>query len=93
MADYLYYSPIYTDTTTVSNPLTDNATHLTDYEANYQSQVGKVDNVSLAATTFYFPMDFDDFKDLISDPITWADVKELETDNRYVLYIISNTEL
>lgn len=93
MADYLYYTPIYIDTTNVSGVPGDNASNKSDYETNYQSSTGKVDEVTLAATTFVFEQDYDDFKTLVTDPIEWADVKELIRGNRYLLYIISNTEL
>lgn len=93
MADYLYYAPIYIDATNVSGVPTDNAVHKSDYETNYQSITGKVDDVSIATTTFLFEKDYHDFKTLVADPITWADVKEVIRNNRYLLYIISNTEL
>ena len=93
MADYLYYTALYTDTDGVSGVPEDNATNLADFEDNHAGDVPHVDDVTVATTTFIFDKSYSDFEDLISDPITWGDVKCYDINNRHLLYIISNTEL
>lgn len=93
MADYLYNTVLYNDTTNVADVPADNDANSTDFETNHSADVLVVDNVTLAATTFIFDRTYSDFEALIVDPIEWADVKRYPLDNRCILYIISNTEL
>lgn len=93
MADYLYNTVLYTDSTNVAGVPADNDTNVADFNTNHAADVHEVDDVTLATTTFIFDKTYSDFEDLISDPVTWEDVKCYTLDNRHILYIISNTEL
>ena len=94
MANYLYKTFIYTDTTNVVGlDETENAAHLADYEGNHQADTIKVDDIQIAETTFVTDMEYDDFHDLIVTPFDWGDVRELEKDNNYQLYLITTSPL
>lgn len=93
MAQYLYKTTLYTDTTNVINVPSDNATNLTDYETNHQSSTVKIDDLQLAETTFEILKSYDDFDALITTPYDWGDVKEVVKNNRYDLYLITSSAL
>ena len=93
MADYLYNTVLYNDTTNVANVPEDNDANSTDFDTNHSADVPVVDNVTIATTTFIFDKTYSEFEALIADPIEWTDVKRYPLDNRCILYIISNTEL
>jgi len=90
MADYLYKSVVYKNVDNVASPPTDWATQKTEYETNHQADTIKIDEIQVAATTFEINKDFDDFHDMIVSPYDWGDIRELETTNRYELYLVTS---
>lgn len=94
MANYLYKTFIYTNTANVIGlDETENATHLADYEGNHQADTISVDDIQIAETTFVTDMEYDNFHDLIVTPFDWGDVREVEKDNHYALYLITTSPL
>ena len=93
MANYLYKTVVYIDTTNVVNPPANNSTNLTDYETNHQADTTKVDDLQIAETTFVVDKSYSDFSDLITTPYDWGDVKEHEHGNKYELFLITTSPL
>lgn len=93
MANYLYKTALYTDTTNVPSPPSDNSTNLTEYQTNHQSDTVKVNTVQLAETTFATDISYTDFDTLVASPYDWTDVKEVTLKNRYELYLLTSEPL
>ena len=90
MANYLYKTAVYTSTSNVAELPANNATNLSEYENNHQSSTIKVDGIEIAETTFATDVDYSTFDGYITSPYDWGDVKELELNNRYELYLITS---
>ena len=91
---YLYRTTLYHDTSKVLNPPANNDTDNTDFETNHKSSANAVNEVLVQETTFVSDLSYTDFKDKIDGVnVLWSDVKYIETNNAYVLHIVSDTEL
>ena len=91
MAQYLYKTTIWTDTTNVVGLNTSqNTTDLADYENNNQSSTVKVSDVFVSETTFTTEMTYAQFDAIIVSPYDWTDVKEADHDTHYELYLITS---
>jgi hypothetical protein len=95
MAEYLYHAYVYYDTSNVIGANnSQEATNTTDFETNYKSQATEVEDISPGATMFDIVKTYTEFKALISSPITWADVKYADEDDRvYDLYLLTSEPL
>jgi hypothetical protein len=91
--NYLYKTFLYTDTTNVIPIPSGNNANVTDFETNYKDDAVQVTDIQLAETTFIQEKTYSDFKDLISDPIEWSDVKFIEKQNHYELNLLSQNAL
>jgi hypothetical protein len=95
MAEYLYHTYVYYDTSNVigANAVQE-AANTTDFETNYKSQATEIDDLVPGATMFDIVVSYADFKALITSPITWADVKFADEDDKvYDLYLLSSSPL
>lgn len=90
---YLYKTKIYYDTTNVIDAPADNDTNLSDFNNNHKSSALLVDDVSVAETTFILEKSYSDFDALVSDPITWEDVKYIDDGISYNLFLTSSNPL
>lgn len=89
MSDYLYNAIIYKTTDNVVGlDVTQNNLDKTDFETNYKSSCEDITLVNVAATTFEHDETYTDFKAMITGDITWSDVKMVEGDNKYTLYLL-----
>ena len=93
MANYLYKTTLYTDTSKVLAVPANNSTNLADYEANHQDDTIKITDLQLADTTFGIDVSYTTFDSLVTTPYDWGDVREWEHNNRYDLYIITSEPL
>lgn len=85
---YLYKTYLFKSGANVIGKPVDNDTNRTDWENNHKSSAVKVDEVQVATTTFVIDKSYADFEALIADPVTWADVKYVETDKHYELNLL-----
>jgi len=91
MAEYLYHTYVYHDTTNVLgvNPITE-AANTTDFETNYKSLCVKIDDITPGSTMFDIIKTYTEFKALISTPIAWSDVKYADEGKNYDLYLLTD---
>jgi len=90
LANYLYKTILFKETANVVSLPHDNATNLADFQANYEADVVLVDNVIPAETTFEIWKSYTDFKALINE---WTDVKCIDINHDYTLFLMSDTAL
>ena len=93
MADYIYKTNLYTDTSGVSGVPATNTTDLNDFNTNHASDVVEVDEMVVAQTAFMFEKSYSDFDTLVADPFDWTDVKCLTDHNSHHLYLVTNSPL
>lgn len=95
MASYLHKSEIFKETSSVIGiDVTQNNTDKVDFETNFKSQAKKIDSLIIAETTFEVEKKYTELKGLIDGTtITWADIKYIETDEGYRLYLLRDTLL
>jgi|WetSurSiteA1Bulk_404760.scaffolds.fasta_scaffold54127_2 hypothetical protein len=95
MAEYLYHAYVYHNTANVIGANnSQEATNTTDFETNYKSIATEVEDVKPGATMFDIVKSYTDFKALIVNPITWADVKYANEDGKvYDLYLLTGEPL
>lgn len=91
MANYLYKTVLYQDTSSVAGADPDNDTNMEDYEDNNQSSTLRIDSLEISETTFVIDVSYADFDGYIVTPYDWGDVKEVSLDNRYDLYLITSS--
>lgn len=94
MADYMYHTYIYHDTSNVLGvvPATEAANN-TDFTTNYQSQCLLVDDIQSAATTFEIIKTWSQFKALVASPYTWSDVKYSHEGDAWDIYLITSSPI
>lgn len=90
---YLYRTVTYHDTTDVVTVPANNATNNSDFVANHKASAIKVDELTLAETTFVTELSYEDFDDLVTNNTTWASVKYVAGPRAYQLYLISSNPL
>jgi len=90
---YLYQTIIYKDVNKVIGADPNNDANKADFVNNYKSIAQKIDSIIVAETSFEIDMLYADFKAKIISPITWADVKYIEDNNSYTLYLASENPL
>lgn len=90
MANYAYKTILYRDTNNVAGlDVSTNNTNLSEYETNHQSSALQISTINFAETTFLIDKTYSEFDALIVSPYAWSDVKEVLTDQRYELYLIT----
>lgn len=90
MADYIYKTVIWHDTTDVIGiPASNDADH-TDFHDNYEDDVIDVSDVVIQTTSFGIEKSYADFKALITDPLGWEDVRMVSNDKSHELYLVTN---
>lgn len=89
---YLYQARLIRDNETRPNE-TVMTTEVADFENNYQSSASSIGDIHIDQTIFIVEMSWDNFKNLISTPITWGDVKYIDRGDDYMLYLVSEDEL
>jgi hypothetical protein len=95
MADYLYHTYIFHNTTNVIgvDPATE-AANVTDFETNYKTPAVKIDDISIQSTTFESIKTYTQFKALVDGVIlTWGDVKYAKEDKAYDIYLLTDSPL
>lgn len=94
MADYLYKATVFYNTTNVLdvNP-SQEATNTTDFETNYKADCVEINNINVIQTTFEINKTYTDFKNLISTPFDWNDVRLVISDKHYDLYLLTSEPL
>lgn len=95
---YLYKTTIYFTPADVAGlNSTEQTTHTnakTDFEvASKKDEALKVDEIMIAETTFELEKTYEEFKDLIIGTIEWEDVRYIENQNSYHIYITSGEAL
>jgi hypothetical protein len=85
----LYTTTLFKTTDTVIGAPTDNDVNKTDFETEDKDLATKVDSITITTTTFTINKTYAQFEALLVSPITWADVKYIEDENRYTCYLIS----
>lgn len=63
-----------------------------DFETNFKSSAVKTDRIVIAETTFEINRTYQEFKSLIH-VLSWADVKYIEIDGYYSLYLLNDTPI
>ena len=65
--------------------------NILDFETNYISSVTFINNIIYNETIIYFSyLSYTNFKNLVSDiGISWINIKCINSDNQYVLYLIN----
>lgn len=64
----------------------------TDFEANFKSSAVRTDRIVIAETTFEINKTYQEFKSL-TNVLTWGDVKYIEIDGYYSLYLLTDTPI
>lgn len=91
---YLYHTTIYKETSSIHGlNVSQNNADKADFEDNHKASAIVVDSVDIAETTFTIQDDYTTFSGRITTPIVWSDVKYIEEQGRYVLYLESTTAL
>ena len=93
MANYLYRTVLYHDTSKVVGEPATNAADLSDFTTNHASSVVDVTGIDLSELTFTLDKSYGDFDTLVSDPYDWTDVRCNNTGNAYELYLLVNAPL
>lgn len=95
MASYLHKVEIFKLTESVIGiDVTQNDADKADFETNYKASAKKIDSLIIAETTFEVEKTYSQLKALIDGTtITWADIKYVETDGGYKLYLLRDTLL
>lgn len=60
---------------------------LTDFETNFKSQAVYINELVIAETTFVEWLSYTQFKNIIVDPLAWADVKYKQIESKYILHL------
>lgn len=91
MPAYLYKTAIYKKTERVANLDSRNSENLTEFE-NVKSSAKRVSNLIIGENTFEIIRPFNAFKNLIDGVVrTWADIRYIETDEKYTLMLLTNS--
>jgi hypothetical protein len=85
----LYKTTLFKSTVNVIGAPADNDVNKTDFETNDKALASKVSDVMLASTTFIVDKTYVEFEALLTPPLTWADVKYLEDERKYVCYLLT----
>ena len=93
MANYIYQTIIYRNTTNVFNPPDWNASALTDFETNHIDDVLNISALLISETSFEIDKTYPQFDTLIAEPYTWSDVKVITEDKTYKLYLLTSSPL
>ncbi len=91
MADYLYKTRIWFDTTDVIGvDVEKEAADTLDFETNYKANCYPVNDLELMETYFLVDWTYDQLKQKITDTgLDWTDVKLETADKFYDLYVLS----
>ena len=90
---YLHRTTIYKDTANVIGAPADNASNKTDFENNFKASAIAVTEVTLQETTYEQDSSWAQFKTAITSPYTWADVKYIDKDNYYSIFMLTEIDL
>lgn len=93
MANYIYKTSIYHQTDNVVGLPSSNATDLSDFETNHMGTCLPITGLSVSETSFEIDKTYSEFDALVASPYAWSDVKCMETDKSYVLYLITGNAL
>ena len=88
MADFLYKTTIFTDTSSQIglNTSLENS-NKSDFETNYKSQAFSITDIELSGQTSIIELSYDDFKLKIVNPIFWSNVKYITRSDRYNIFV------
>ena len=90
---YLYKTYLFKVTHNVVPVPPDNTANLADFEDNHKATASQVSEIIVAITTFICDDSYADFVAKISTPITWADVKYIETGHTIELNLVTTDPL
>jgi hypothetical protein len=94
MALYLYQTTLFTNTSHIYGlNVSQNNADLSDYTSTHQSSTEKISDVVIAETTFTTQLTYAQFKSAIASPLTWVDVKEIDSGDHYDLYLLTNNPI
>lgn len=95
MANYLHKTELFKTTGSVIGiNVTQNDTDKADFETNYKALAKKIDSLIIAETTFEVEKTYSQLKTLVDGAtISWADIKYIENDEGYKLYLLRDTLL
>jgi len=95
MASYLHKAAIFKLTENVIGiDVGQNDLDKEDFETNYKFLAKKIDSLIIAETTFEVEKKYTQLKALVDGvTITWTDIKYIETDEGYKLYLLRDTLL
>ena len=85
---YLYKTYLFKDTSSVIPIPPNNTQDLADFEDAHKASAVEIDGVELAETVFSTDLAYSDFDIAIADPIVWGDVKYVNKEDRYELYLL-----
>lgn len=94
---YLYKTMILIDTSGYTITEYDNNKYISDsidFENNYKSVVIEVTDIITTELTFLIYKSYDEFKQMIEDNnLEWNSINTIITEDRYILYFISENLL
>ena len=93
MANYIYKTSIYHDTTGVIGVPGSNTADLADFVANHMGTCLPVTNVQVAETSFELDKTYTQFDALVDTPYSWSDVKCITTEKAHQLYLITSNPI
>lgn len=94
MANYIYKTILYTDTSgVVGLDTTQNAADLSDFQTNHQASTIDIDSLSVAETAFLIDKSYTDFDSLVVGDYDWTDVREVARLNQIELYLVTSSPL
>jgi hypothetical protein len=92
MANYIYTTDLFKPTGGVVGA-PDDTVNLTDFSNNYKSSAIQINDLTIQETSFAIEKSYTDFKNLITSPYDWGDVKYIETPRVCSLYLVTSEAL
>ena len=93
MADYIYKTSLYTDTSVVSGVPATNTADLADFTTNHAGDVVDIDELTIAETSFQIEKSYEDFDALVDTPYSWTNVRCWTDHNSKHLYLVATSPL
>jgi hypothetical protein len=94
MAKYLYQTTLFTNTNNVYGlNVSQNTEDLADYVNTHRTSTEKISDVVIAETTFTTQLTYAEFESAVAIPLTWADVKEVNSGDHYDLYLLTDNPI
>jgi len=86
---YIYKNTIYkTNAIVIGLDVAQNTADRIDFETNHKGESLAINNLVISETAFEVDKSYIDFVSLIISPILWSDVKYIETQETYKIYLV-----